>query len=295
MKKVLLIDGNALMFKSYFASSFLLDKGEGFDGAGNPINALRTFSMMILNLVEMYPEHHMLVAFDEFGATTYRTQYDFYKAGRSKTPAELISQIPLIREALDLAGIDWYSDKNYEADDIIGILSKDFSKDGYLVDIVTTDKDLLQLVDKNVNVHISKTGVSEMVEHTIDNFSNHYYGLTPEQVKDMKGIMGDPSDNLPGIKGIGEKGAVKLLEQYGCLEKVLESIEDFTPAMQKKIIEGKEMGLLSKEIATIITEGNLDIQMEQLTVGPANRSELLSFLRFKSIHGVANRLEKKWS
>ncbi len=295
MSNVLLIDGNALMYKSFFASSFLLEKGEGKDGAGNPINALRTFSTMILNLVEMFPNHNMLVAFDEYGVQTYRTQHDFYKAGRSKTPEELIYQIPLIREALDLAGIDWYASKEFEADDIIGILANRFAKGGHNVDIITTDKDLLQLVDVNVNVHISKTGVSEMIEHNVENFPSLYYGLTPTQVKDMKGIMGDSSDNLIGIKGIGEKGAVKLLEQYGCIEKVIESVGDFTPAVQNKINEGKEMGLLCKKIATIITEGDLDIQIEQLRVGPASREELLRFLKFNSIFGLANRLEKKWS
>ncbi len=295
MNKVLLIDGNALMYKSFFASAFLLEKGEGLDGAGNPINAVRTFSTMILNLTEMFPEHHMLVAFDEHGVQTYRSKHDFYKAGREKTPSQLIYQKPLITEALDLAGIDWYSDVNFEADDIIGILSKDFSKDGYLVDIITSDKDLLQLVDKNVNVYISKTGVSEMEEYTIENFGEKYFGLTPDQVRDMKGIMGDSSDNLPGIRGIGEKGAVKLLQEYNCIENVIDSVENLTPAMKMKIIEGRDMGLLCKDIATIITEGDLGITFEQLKVGPASKNELLSFLRFNSIHGLANRLEKKWS
>ncbi len=107
--------------------------------------------------------------------------------------------------------------------------------------------------------------------------------------------MGDSSDNLPGIKGIGEKGAVKLLHEHGTLEAVLEAANSFTPAMQKKVEEGKDMGILCKEIATIITEGELDIQIEQLQVGPANKEELISFFRYNSIHGLANRLEKKWS
>ncbi len=295
MKKVLLIDGNALMYKSFYASAFFLEKGEGLDDRGNPINALRTFSMMIYNLTEMNPDHKMLVAFDAKGVSTYRNQHDFYKAGRSKTPEELIYQKPLIDEALDLAGIDKYSTTEYEADDIIGILAKKFAAEGAWVDIITSDKDLLQLVDDQINVHISKTGVSEMIKYTKENFSDLYYGLTPDQVRDMKGIMGDSSDNLPGIKGIGEKGAVKLLHEHGTLEAVLEAANSFTPSMQKKVEEGKEMGILCKEIATIITEGELDIQIEQLQVGPANKEELISFFRYNSIHGLANRLEKKWS
>ncbi len=295
MGKVLLIDGNALMYKSFFASAFLLEKGEGFDDRGNPVNALRTFSTMILNLTEMFEGHKMLVAFDAKGVNTYRNEHDFYKAGRSKMPEELIYQKPLIEELLDYAGIEKYSSQDYEADDVIGILSKRFSEEGKEVDIITSDKDLLQLVDENVRVHISKTGVSEMIEYNLDNFADLYYGLNPSQVIDMKGIMGDSSDNLPGIKGIGEKGAVKLLQEYGCLEKVIDSHEDFTPGLMNKIIEGKEMGILCKKIATIMTDGELDIQFEQLTIGPMSKSDLIMFLRGNSIHNLANRLEKKWS
>ncbi len=295
MEKLLLIDGNALMYKSYYASSFFLDKGQGLDRNGNPINALRTFSVMISNLTEMFPTHKMLVAFDEKGLQTYRNQYDFYKAGRSKTPDELNYQRPLIFKALDLAGIEMYSSPDYEADDIIGILSNRFSKQGVLVDVITSDKDLLQLVDENVNVHISKTGVSEMIEYNINNFSELYHGLTPQQVRDIKGVMGDSSDNLPGIKGIGEKGAVKLLLEYGTLESIIENLNDFTPSMKSKIEEGKEMGLLCKDIATIITDGKVDVELEQLKVGPACRVDLVNFLKANSINQLAYKLEKKWS
>lgn len=295
MKKVLLIDGNALMYKSYFASSFFLEQGQGLDDRGNPINALRTFSTMIYNLTEMFNEHHMLVAFDEKGVTTYRSEHDFYKAGRSKTPDELIYQKPLILESLDLAGIEHYASVNYEADDIIGILAKQFSNEDILVDVITSDKDLLQLVDKNVNVHISKTGVSEMIEYNNDNFADLYFGLTPDQVRDMKGIMGDSSDNLPGIKGIGEKGAVKLLLEYGDLDGVIKAADSFTPGLRNKVEEGKEIGVLCKHIATIITEGDLPIDYDQLRIGPADKQNLVNFLKYNSINGLANRLELKWS
>ncbi len=295
MEKVLLIDGNALMFKSYFASAFLLEKGEGLDKDNNPINALRTFSMMIFNLTEKFPEHKMLIAFDAHGAKTYRSEHSFYKDGRKATPPELIRQIPLIIQAIEHANIEWFSSMEHEADDIIGILSKKFSEEGNLVDIITTDKDLLQLVTPRVNVHISKTGVSEMIKYTVENFADLYYGLEPHQVIDMKGIMGDSSDNLPGIKGIGEKGSVKLLLEHGSIEKVIESVEQFTSSLRNKIEEGKEMGMLCKNIATIITDGDLGIELEALSVGPACREDLVQFLKDNSIHGLANRLEKKWS
>ncbi len=295
MEKVLLIDGNALMYKSYFASSFFLDKGQGLDRNGNPINALRTFSTMILNLTEMFPTHKMLVAFDAKGVSTYRNEFDFYKAGRAKTPDELNYQRPLIFKALEHANIEMYSSQDYEADDIIGILSKKFSDEDIIVDVITTDKDLLQLVNNNVNVHISKTGVSEMIEYNINNFGDLYYGLSPEQVKDIKGLMGDSSDNLPGIKGIGEKGAVKLLHEYGTLENVIENADSLSPSLRTKVNEGCETGLLCKKIATIITEGDLNIELEQLTIGPASRVDLINFLKANSINQLAYRLEKKWS
>ncbi len=295
MEKVLLIDGNALMYKSFFASSFFLAQGQGLDRNGNPINALRTFSTMILNLTEMFPTHKMLVAFDAKDVSTYRNEHDFYKAGRAKTPDELNYQRPLIFQALELANIEMYSSVEYEADDIIGILSKKFSSENILVDIITTDKDLLQLVDDNVNVHISKTGVSEMLEYNVNNFEELYYGLKPNQVQDIKGIMGDSSDNLPGIRGIGEKGAVKLLLEYNTLENVIDNVDELTPSLKNKIIEGCEMGKLCKKIATIITDGELNIELDQLTVGPVNRIDLINFLKANSVNQLAYRLEKKWS
>ncbi len=295
MERILLIDGNALMFKSYFASAFLLDKGEGLDKNNEAINALRTFSMMIFNLTEKFPQHKMLIAFDAHGAKTYRSEHSFYKDGRKPTPPELIRQIPLIIKAIELANIEWLSSMEHEADDIIGILASKFSNQGNLVDIITTDKDLLQLVAPRVNVYISKTGVSEMIKYTVENFADLYYGLEPKQVIDMKGIMGDSSDNLPGIKGIGEKGSVKLLLEHGSIENVIECADQFTPSMRNKIIEGKEMGMLCKNIATIITTGDLGVELEQLAVGPANKEDLVNFLKDNSIFGLANRLEKKWS
>ncbi|NQX83401.1 MAG: 5'-3' exonuclease [Mycoplasmataceae bacterium] len=294
MKKALLIDGNALMYKAFYSSFFLMERGEGFDDKGRPINALRTFSIMILNLVERFNDSHVLVAFDEKGLETYRTKHSFYKAGRSKMPEELISQKPLIIKALDLSGVKHVSSPILEADDIIGTLSKKFSNNGIKVDIITSDKDFLQLVDMNINVHISKTGVSEMIEFTKDNFSNLFLGLNPNQIIDLKGIMGDSSDNLEGIKGIGEKGAVKLLSEYKNLESILENIKELTPVLQKKIQDGKKMGILCKSIATIIIDAKIDIEFETISFSPINREKLISFLREYSIHSVANRLEKKW-
>ena len=293
-KKIILIDGNALMYKAFYASAFLMKKGQGFDSEGRPINALATFSTMILNLRERFDESNMLVAFDEKGLQTYRTKHEFYKAGRTRMPDELITQKPLILKFLELSGISQKSHPNLEADDIIGILSKKYSREGIEVDIVTSDKDLLQLVDNNVNVYISKTGVSDMEEYTINNFSEKFFGLNPSQVIDLKGVMGDASDNLAGIKGIGEKGAVKLLNEFGTLENIIEHKDSFSPSIKTKIEEGFEMGILCKEIATIITDYDLEIDFNSTLVKPPRWQELIAFFRYYSINGIANRLEKKW-
>lgn len=282
------------MYKAFYASFFLLEKGEGFDDHGRPINALRTFSTMIFNLMDKFNNSKMIIAFDQKGLITYRSENNFYKAGRSKMPDELKSQTLLISKMIDLVGIKQISSPSLEADDIIGILSKKFSKEGREVEIITSDKDLLQLVDENTNVHISKVGVSKMIKYTLSNFKDLYYGLQPKQVIDLKGIMGDTSDNLIGIKGIGEKGAVKLLIEYGTFEEIIKHKEELTFSIQKKIDDGYEMGYLCKEIATIIIKGNLNINFDELTTETKNKKELIIFLREYSVHFLANKLEQKW-
>ena len=294
MEKLLLIDGNALLYKAFYASYFLLSQGEGLDIDGNPINALRTFSMMMMNLRQRFSEHHVLVAFDQKNLKTYRTEHSFYKEGRSKTPEELHYQKPLIEKFLTLFGFTYFSHVNFEADDIIGILAKKYSKEGAKIDIVTSDKDLLQLVDNNTSVHISKTGVSEMLEYRMDNFKELSNGLEPSQIKDLKGIMGDSSDNLKGIKGIGQKGAMSLLETYCTLENVIENVNDLSLSMQRKVNEGKELGILCKSIATIITEGDLGIELSDVSVKPIKKNELIKFFNENSIYNISKRIEEKW-
>ena len=294
MKKALLIDGNAILYKAYYASSYLLEKGEGLDSDGNAINALRTFAMMMMKIREMWNDSHILVVFDAKGTQTYRTEHSFYKANRLKTPEELNRQRPLVREFLELYGIEWTEDARFEADDIIGILSKRYSKIGIQVDIITSDKDLLQLVKENVRVFISKTGVSKMIENNVDNFSNLNLGLQPYQIVDLKGLMGDSSDNLPGIRGIGEKGAIKLLSEFGSLEKIILNKDTLSTSFIKKIEEGKEMGILCKKIAKIMDDGDFIIPFETTSINKVDMFELVRFLNINSIHSLAERIKEKW-
>ena len=302
-KKSLLIDGNALLYKAFHASYFPWLKEQErqkaiVEAAGQIYNkpeannAIRIFTMMMLSLKKQFNEHNILVAFDAMGVQTYRSKFNYYKAGRSKTPDDLYVQKPSIIKVLDLLGFEHIEDTRLEADDIIGILAKRFAKDEIQVDIVTGDKDLLQLVDKNINVYISKKGVSEMEKYTSYNFSSLMDGLSPEQVKDLKGIMGDNSDNLQGIKGIGEKGALKLLNEYKTLENIYINREQLTPSMCKKVEEGYEHGLECKSIATIITEHDIQMTYEQTSLNIFEKYELAGFLRSKNIFKLAEDIEK---
>ena len=299
-KELLLVDGNSLFFKSFWSTWFQIkDNPNSRDRMddGTPVNAVRTFSTMIINLLNQFPSNKMLVAFDERGGHTHRHQHDFYKAGRADQPQELYDQIPMVKEFLDHYGIKHYSKKEYEADDIIGILARKAKNEGYKVNIITTDKDLLQLVEEDVDVWLSKTGVSVMEKHTLDNFNELNNGLMPNQVIDFKGIAGDNSDNLQGIKGVGEKGAVKLLLEYETLENVLDNLDDHTPALQKKIIESKEMAILCKELATILREGDLDIELDELDICEPNWDSLTNFFEPKKIYSVLHKIDKekdKW-
>ena len=299
-KELLLVDGNSLFFKSFWSTWFQIkDNPQSRDRMddGTPVNAVRTFSTMIINLLNKFPSHKMLVAFDERGGHTHRHQHDFYKAGRADQPQELYDQLPLVREFLDHYGIPHHSKKEFEADDIIGIVAKRAKEAGYKVTIITTDKDLLQLVEEDVDVWLSKTGVSIMEQHSMENFKEQNDGLTPKQVIDFKGIAGDNSDNLQGIKGIGEKGAVKLLLEYDSLENILDHAEEQTPAMQKKIIESKDMAILCKELATILTDGEIDIELEELDIREPNWDALTDFFEPKKIYSVLNKIDKekdKW-
>ncbi len=292
-KKILLIDGNSLFFKSFYGTYFRLKQGYERGKNNEPVNALRLFSIMIINLKQKYENHEIAIAFDEQGANTHRHQYDFYKAKRAKQPDELYEQISMVKEFLDLYGIKWVSDKQYEADDLIGMITEKAKNNDYKVEIVTSDKDLLQLVDLNVNVNISKTGVSDIEVFNNNNFYDKFHNLSPQQIPDFKGIAGDTSDNLKGINGIGEKGAIELLKKYYSLEGVIDNAHELSLSLQKKIHEGKEEGYLSKELAKIIVDGDFEINFEDYIVREIEKKELFDFLKEKNLFNVIKKIESE--
>ncbi|MFB4162991.1 DNA polymerase I [Alteribacillus sp. JSM 102045] len=259
MSKLVLIDGNSIAYRAFFALP-LLNNDKGVY-----TNAVYGFTTMLLKVLEEEDPSHLLVAFDA-GKTTFRhNTYDEYKSGRQKTPSELSEQLPLIREMLDAFNISHTEFENYEADDIIGTLSKQAEEQkGWDVRVYSGDKDLLQLVSDKTYVTLTKKGITNVETYDIQAIHDRY-GIKPEQIVDMKGLMGDSSDNIPGVPGVGEKTALKLLKQHGSVEEVLKSIDDISgKKMKERLEENKEQALMSKELAVIFREVPLEIKLDAL-------------------------------
>ncbi|WP_175639886.1 DNA polymerase I [Metabacillus schmidteae] len=257
-KKLVLIDGNSIAYRAFFALP-LLNNDKGVH-----TNAIYGFTMILMKILEDEKPTHMLVAFDA-GKTTFRHKtFQEYKGGRQKTPPELSEQFPFIRELLDAYQVSRYELENYEADDIIGTLSRQAEKDGYEVKVISGDKDLTQLVTDKITVDITKKGITDVDSYTPD-FVQEKYGLTPEQIIDMKGLMGDTSDNIPGVPGVGEKTAIKLLTEFNTLENVLASIEKVGgKKLKEKLEENREQAIMSKKLATIDCEAPLTIALDEV-------------------------------
>ncbi len=262
--KLLLIDGSSVAFRAFFALYNQIDRFKSPSGLHT--NAIYGFHLMLNHLLERVQPTHVLVAFDA-GKTTFRTEmYADYKAGRAKTPDEFREQLPFIREMLQHLGIHFYDLAQYEADDIIGTLDKMAEKTAvpYDVTIVSGDKDLIQLTDDNTVVEISKKGVAEFEEFT-PAYLMEKMGITPEQFIDLKALMGDQSDNIPGVTKIGEKTGLKLLLEYGSLENLYENIDQFKASkMKENLINDKDKAFLSKTLATINTQAPIEIGLDDL-------------------------------
>ncbi|UOY94273.1 DNA polymerase I [Ectobacillus sp. JY-23] len=257
-KKVVLIDGNSIAYRAFFALP-LLNNDKGIH-----TNAIYGFTMMLMRILEEEKPTHMLVAFDA-GKTTFRhTTFGEYKGGRQKTPPELSEQFPFIRELLDAFHIQRYELENYEADDIIGTLAKEAEREGAEVKIISGDRDLLQLVSETTKVAITRKGITEVDEYTPQVLFEKYE-LTPSQIIDMKGLMGDASDNIPGVPGVGEKTAIKLLKEYKTVEKLYEHLDQVSgKKLKEKLEANKEQAFMSKELATIYTEAPISVRIDDL-------------------------------
>ena len=264
MKKVVLVDGNNLLFRSYYATAYtgnIMRNSKGF-----PTNALYGFAGMINKIIAEENPDYMVVAFD-IGKNFRKEKYDFYKEGRSETPDDLKLQMPIAREILKAMGIAYLELAPYEADDIIGTVAKYAESDPeYYTLIVSSDKDLLQLISFETEIKLLKqTG---FIRYNEESFKKDY-GIEPIKIIDLKALMGDSSDNIPGVKGIGEKTALKLLQEYKSLDGIYENIDQIKGKMQEKLIQDKDNAYMSYELATIYREVPVSVNFEDYKyIGP---------------------------
>ncbi|WP_454861571.1 DNA polymerase I [Peribacillus frigoritolerans] len=284
-KKLVLIDGNSIAYRAFFALP-LLNNDKGVH-----TNSVYGFTMMLNRILEEEKPTHILVAFDA-GKTTFRhASFKEYKGGRQKTPPELSEQFPFIRELLDCFQIKRYELENYEADDIIGTLSLQAEKDGFEVKVISGDKDLTQLSSPSTTVSITKKGITEIEEYTPKHI-HEKYGLSPLQIIDLKGLMGDASDNIPGIPGVGEKTALKLLHQFETVENLLQSIDEVSgQKLKEKIEEHKDLALLSKELATITREAPLEVSVNETEYTGMDQDRVISFYKELGFSTLLDKLD----
>ena len=259
VKKLILIDGNNLMFRSYYATAYSGNMMK--NSKGMPTNALFGFVSMVNKIINEENPKYIAVAFD-IGKNFRKEQYDFYKEGRQQTPDELKAQMPIARKILDAMNIKHFELEPYEADDIIGTIVKMTEEDkDFASVIVSSDKDLLQLISEETEVKLLKqTG---FIRYDYKTFVDDYK-IEPIRIIDLKALMGDSSDNIPGVKGIGEKTALKLLQEYKSLENLYDNVESITGKTKEKLINDKENAFMSKKIATIYRDVPLNIDLEDL-------------------------------
>ncbi|BAO07108.1 DNA polymerase I [Enterococcus mundtii QU 25] len=276
--KLLLVDGNSVAFRAFFALHNSLERFKNRNGLHT--NAIYAFHNMFENVMQKEQPTHVLVAFDA-GKTTFRTEmYAEYKGGRSKTPGEFKEQMPYIRELLTGLGVKYYELPNYEADDIIGTLAEKVDKEIFDVVVLSGDRDLTQLASKEIKVDITVKGVSDIESYTPEHVAEKYDGLTPKQIIDMKGLAGDASDNIPGVTKIGEKTAIKLLNQYGSVEGIYEHIDEMKQSkMKENLINDKEQAFLSKKLATIDTDAPVEVDIDSLAYQGKDLDKLVPFFK----------------
>ena len=281
-----IVDGNSLMHRAFHALPPLSNEDGVFT------NAVFGFLSMLLKVVSDHHPDYLAVAFDMKGPTFRHTQYPEYKGTRKPMAPELGPQFPLIRECLTDMGVQQLTCPTFEADDILGTMARRCEEAGIPALLVTGDRDSLQLVTEQSSVLYTKRGVTEVVLYTPEKVLEDF-GVTPEQIPDLKGLMGDASDNIPGIPGIGEKTAVKLLSQYGSLEAVLEHADaDLKGKQREKVLSGADLGRMSKALATITRQVPLEIELEECrrTSFEGGR-DILSRLGMQSILSRIDKLE----
>lgn len=290
MKKIILVDGNNLLFRSFYATAYqgvIMKNSKGF-----PTNALYGFINMMNKIIKEEEPNYILVAFDK-GKTFRHDKYDSYKAGRIEMPDELKLQFPKAKEVLDAFGIKHFEIDNYEADDIIGTLARIVDEDDeFIATIVSSDKDLLQLISDEVVVKLLKQSGHIMMDR--DEFMKTYQ-VEPARMVDLKALMGDASDHIPGVKGIGEKTAINLLAKYGTLDNLYANIDSVTGKTKEKLLADKDNAYMSYDLATIYKEVPLDFTLEDCKYGITDKSQLANILEELEFHSLLRKLDLEGS
>ncbi|MEW8960899.1 DNA polymerase I [Paraclostridium dentum] len=283
-KTLIIIDGNSIVNRAFYALPDLTNK------KGLHTNAIFGFTNMLFKLIDTYKPTHISVAFDKKAPTFRHLEYKEYKAGRKKMPDELKQQLEPLKNLLDAFNINRLEIEGYEADDIIGTVSLKAEQDGYKVYIVTGDKDAIQLASKTTTTLITKKGVGEVEEYDFNKVEEKY-GMTPTQFIDLKGLMGDKSDNIPGVPGIGEVTGIKLIKEFGSIENIIENIDSVKGSPRKKIEENKELAIMSKRLATIIRDVPIDFDLEKLEFGDYDKSKLIEVFNELDFNSLISRLD----
>ncbi|MFS0656752.1 5'-3' exonuclease [Bacillus sp. 179-C3.3 HS] len=289
-RHVLLVDGMALLFRSFYATA--VHRNFMINDHGVPTNGVNGYLKHLLTAVQTFQPTHIVCCWD-MGSQTYRNElFQDYKANRGEPPVELLPQFDLAKEVTEELGILSVGLKGFEADDCIGTLATHYQQEAN-VTILTGDKDLLQILDERVTVALMQKGIGHYKHYTKEIFEEEM-GISPKALVDMKALMGDSSDNYPGVKGIGEKTALKFIQTYDTIERLLEHVHELTPAQQKKMQAGLEDLKLSRILAEIKCDVPLDCPIDQtkLNINPERATAMLRFHQIKGIEQMVHRLSE---
>ena len=282
-KTLVIIDGNSIINRAFYALPEMSNK------EGLKTNAIYGFTNMLLKIIDTYNPTHISVAFDRKAPTFRHIEFKEYKAGRKKMPDELREQFEPLKDLLDKFNIHRLEIDGYEADDIIGTVSKIAEDNGFKVYIVTGDKDAIQLASNKTTTLITKKGVGEVEEYDYDSVIEKYE-MTPTQFIDLKGLMGDKSDNIPGVPGIGEKTGIKLIKEFSSIEGIFDNIDSIIGSTKKKLEENKELAIMSKKLATIIRDVPVEFNLEELEYGNYNTKDILDVFKYLGFTSLIPRI-----
>ncbi len=288
MKKLVIIDGKSVFYRGYYAMGNLSLED------GTPTGGVYGFASLAFEVIRKLKPDYVVVAWDKKGTSTAKRSaiYPEYKAGRKKAPDDFYEQIPLLKDFLKTLGWPLFETDGYEADDILGTLAVQANKLGVEANLITSDLDMLQLIDENTKVFAMKRGFSDIEEFDLEYFENKY-GLKQSQFLDLKALQGDSSDNIPGVPGIGPKTATQLLQKFFTLEGIYENLENIKPAWRKKLEAGKDSAFMSKKIAEIFLDAPVELNFEDADIRNFNYEEVLKMLRKLEFNSLVRKIPKE--